>query len=68
LKIKDKKTGKEETSITGDIILKGKGSRLNTADGQLKVKTTNGYIKIDKDLNATGVGIDTDFIVPDKKN
>jgi len=71
--VKDKKTGKNvevdkaKTTITGDIVLKGKGSRLNTADGQMKVTSAKGYIKIDKDLNATGIDIETDFNVPEQE-
>lgn len=66
--VKDKKSGKEKTTISGDIILKGKGSRLNTANGQMKVRSSKGYIKIDKNLNASGVDIDTDFIIPEDQD
>ena len=66
--VKDKKSGKEKTTISGDIILKGKGSRLNTANSQMKVRSSKGYIKIDKDLNASGVDIDTDLIIPEDKD
>ncbi len=50
---------------TGNIILKGKNSRITTADGQLKVVTRNGYLKLDQDMNASGEGTATDFSVPD---
>ena len=66
--VKDKKSGKEKTTISGDIILKGKGSRLNTANGQMKVRSSKGYIKIDKNLNASGVDTDTDFIIPEDQD
>ena len=72
--VKDKETGKDvkvdkvKTTVTGDIVLKGKGSRLNTADGQMKVTTAKGYIKIDKDLNATGIDIEADFNIPENKD
>ncbi len=54
------------TKATGNIILKGKGSRITTADGQLKVVTNNGYLKLDQNLNASGQGTDTGFSVPEK--
>ena len=49
---------------TGNIILKGKGSRITTPDGQLKVITQNGYLKLDQNMNASGVGTTTDLAVP----
>lgn len=73
---KDKK-GKDVTAITenlsyikttGDIILKGKGSRITTADSQLKVVTNNGYLKLDQDFNASGQGTNTDFSLPEDKD
>jgi hypothetical protein len=50
---------------TGNIILKGKGSRITTPDGQLKVVTNNGYLKLDQDFNASGKGTNTNFSIPD---
>ena len=73
---KDKK-GKDVTAVTenlsfnkttGDIILKGQGSRITTADGQLKVVTNNGYLKLDQDFNASGQGTDTGFSLPEKND
>ncbi len=57
------------TKETGSIILKGIGSRITTPDGQLKVVTNNGYLKLDENFNASGQGTDTRFNVPenDKK-
>ena len=49
---------------TGIIILKGKGSRITTADGQLKVISQNGYIQLDEDMNASGQGTSSAFSVP----
>lgn len=49
---------------TGNIILKGKNSRITTAEGQLKVITNNGYIKLDQNMNASGVGTNTNFSLP----
>lgn len=49
---------------TGDIILRGKNSRVTTADAQLKVNTTDGYIRLDQDMNASGVGTTTNFVLP----
>ena len=49
---------------TGNIILKGKGSRITTPDGQLKVITQNGYLILDQDMNASGVGTATNFVLP----
>lgn len=56
------------TKTTGDIILKGKGSRITTADGQLKVVTNNGYLKLDQNFNASGQGTNTVLSVPEKKS
>jgi len=53
------------TKATGNIILKGKGSRITTADGQLKVVTNNGYLNLDQNFNASGQGTDTVFSVPE---
>ncbi len=53
---------------TGDIILKGKGSRITTADGQLKVVTNNGYLKLDQNFNASGQGTNTVLSIPEKKS
>ena len=49
---------------SGMIVLKGKGSRITTAEGQLKVVTNNGYLKLDQDFNASGQGTDTGINVP----
>ncbi len=56
------------TKTTGDIILKGKGSRITTADGQLKVVTNNGYLKLDQNFNASGQGTNTVLSIPEKKS
>jgi hypothetical protein len=57
------------TKATGNIILKGKGSRITTADGQLKSLSNNGYLKLDQQLNASGEGaIETSFSVPENTN
>lgn len=52
---------------TGNIILKGKGSRITTPDAQLKVVTNTGYLKLDQNLNASGQGTHTDFNLPENK-
>ncbi len=51
---------------TGTIILKGKGSRITTADAQLKVVENDGYLMLDQDFNASGKGADTNYIVPEE--
>ncbi|MGJ8657207.1 MAG: LptA/OstA family protein [Akkermansiaceae bacterium] len=50
---------------TGNIILKGKGSRITTTDAQLKVITQNGYLKLDQNMNASGQGAETYGSLPE---
>ncbi len=50
---------------TGDIILRGMMSRVTTTQAQLKVIKKNGYIRLDQDMNASGVSTTTEFILPE---